>query len=682
MNVKSEFTLRVKTQMILNREVRMIKRYIITILLVLFLASPVFAADYFVAQSSAGSANGTSYANRANVTYHNNGTGVFGSLDGDTVYLCDTITSRVIPPDSGSSGSGYITYRGDYAGHAGIVNYESSGSSMFRIDNKDYIIVDGIEFDGNNAAGEMAFGIDDSSYIEIKNCKIYEMDLKGILLNDSDHVTIGGASGDGNEIYNIGKGKNSGEIDIAMSDSGDIIISYNKLYATSTTWGQDGILMENCNDVLMEYNTIYSHNLSGSYHGEDGIDIKINSRDIIARYNHIYDHQEQSGITVQMGSYNVQIYGNSIHGNKWGGVYIKRGNEGSHDMYNINVWSNLLWGNGSGVAISSHGGSGPDDLDDVRIYNNVLAENGNWQGNSSSRAGVCIHYGSGHIVKNNAFYKNHGLYGGNTYEQVYVHSTGAATFEENFYHYPGRDQDDDFAWMSTTARDLAEWNAYAWVDGEEEDDLVMTDEDANDYTLAAGSPLIDSGDDLGNNYDDALNPLTTDFSTHPPTPVRADQHTWGDGWEKGAFAYPTSGITVTVSATDDTATEESTTTGEWTIACSPNCAGETINYAFSGTADLNDDYNCDDEDGTIAITGASDTITLTPVDDAVQDVGEVAILTINVGTGYAVGSPSNASITIEDNDGAQEAGVSGITVDASGSGKVMYDPSGSGSWAR
>jgi len=139
---------------------------------------------------------------------------------------------------------------------------------------------------------------------------------------------------------------------------------------------------------------------------------------------------------------------------------------------------------------------------------------------------------------------------------------------------------------------------------------------------------------------------------------------------------------VTVTATDATATEESTTTGTWTIACSPNCDGETINYSFSGTATLNTDYNCDDEDGTITITGASDTIILTPVDDAEQDVGEFARLTVNSGEGYSVGSPSTADINIEDNDGAQDAGVAGITVDASGSGQITYDASGTGSCTR
>ena len=158
----------------------------------------------------------------------------------------------------------------------------------------------------------------------------------------------------------------------------------------------------------------------------------------------------------------------------------------------------------------------------------------------------------------------------------------------------------------------------------------------------------------------------------------------------GYFEYddPQSEPVVSVIATDATAQEQGTTTGTWTIYCNPDCAGETINFTYTGNAVLNTDYDTangeDVEDGDITITGASDTITLTPVDDAVQDINEVAILTITSGTGYTVGSPSSANITIEDNDGAQDAGVGGVGGIGSGTGKFTFtsDGSGSGSYAR
>lgn len=158
----------------------------------------------------------------------------------------------------------------------------------------------------------------------------------------------------------------------------------------------------------------------------------------------------------------------------------------------------------------------------------------------------------------------------------------------------------------------------------------------------------------------------------------------GDGYsnlEKWLFIYAgyvQETTSVTVTATDATATEESTTTGEWTISCSPDCIGQTINYSFSGGATLDTgsggDYNCDDEDGTITITGASDTITLTPNDDGDVEVPEGAVLTIDTGTGYTPGSPSSAEIVIEDNDdpspptGGADITMSGgsLTIDMTG----------------
>ena len=204
----------------------------------------------------------------------------------------------------------------------------------------------------------------------------------------------------------------------------------------------------------------------------------------------------------------------------------------------------------------------------------------------------------------------------------------------------------------------------------------------NDFTPQDGSALIDNSNTdstIGASYDDYI--ITGEFSDLPDTEslTTGSQGDYGSDWDFGAII---SDLVITVTATDDTATEEGTTTGQWTINCSPDCAGETINFLYSGSATLNTDYNTDDEDGSKTITGASATITLTPVDDDIQDVGETATLTIDSGTGYTVGSPSSANISIVDNDGAQDQGIAGITVDASGSGNIVYDSTGSGSWSR
>ena len=62
------------------------------------------------------------------------------------------------------------------------------------------------------------------------------------------------------------------------------------------------------------------------------------------------------------------------------------------------------------------------------------------------------------------------------------------------------------------------------------------------------------------------------------------------------------------------------------------------------------DFNCDNETNLITITGASDTIICTPVNDSMYDPDETITLTIQAGS-YTIGTASD-SITISDNETA------------------------------
>ncbi len=73
----------------------------------------------------------------------------------------------------------------------------------------------------------------------------------------------------------------------------------------------------------------------------------------------------------------------------------------------------------------------------------------------------------------------------------------------------------------------------------------------------------------------------------------------------------------------------------------------TVLYAISGTASNSLDYDTLSGVLTIASGSTSGTVTIAPLMDAVQDDGETAILTVAPGP-YAIGSPSNATVTIAD----------------------------------
>jgi hypothetical protein len=110
--------------------------------------------------------------------------------------------------------------------------------------------------------------------------------------------------------------------------------------------------------------------------------------------------------------------------------------------------------------------------------------------------------------------------------------------------------------------------------------------------------------------------------------------------------------TVTIKATDNTATEAGQTTGRFSVtrtAVSPPAA-LTVHYSVSGSATPNSDYVA--LSGTVVIPAGSNTATIavTPNDDALIENGETVIVTLTANAAYIVGSAKTATVTIADND--------------------------------
>ena len=86
----------------------------------------------------------------------------------------------------------------------------------------------------------------------------------------------------------------------------------------------------------------------------------------------------------------------------------------------------------------------------------------------------------------------------------------------------------------------------------------------------------------------------------------------------------------------------------------------TIRYALSGTATLGEDYTlagAAGASGTLAVASGSSSamISITIADDAADEEDETVILTIQSGTGYAVGGASVHTLTITDDDDSPTA---------------------------
>jgi len=112
--------------------------------------------------------------------------------------------------------------------------------------------------------------------------------------------------------------------------------------------------------------------------------------------------------------------------------------------------------------------------------------------------------------------------------------------------------------------------------------------------------------------------------------------------------------TVTVTATDSSASEAGPDSGTFTInrTGGPTTNPLTVSYAMGGTATNGTDYVTVSGSATIGAGASSTTVTITPIDDSVYEGNESATLTLTAGATYSVGAPGSATVTIADNDPA------------------------------
>ena len=108
--------------------------------------------------------------------------------------------------------------------------------------------------------------------------------------------------------------------------------------------------------------------------------------------------------------------------------------------------------------------------------------------------------------------------------------------------------------------------------------------------------------------------------------------------------------TVNISATTPTTTEGGASSGAFTVTRDCTNGLLTVNYQISGTASNGVDYLTITNSVAISNFFNSATITVTPIDDLLVECPETVVLTISSNAVYMVGSSSNATVTILDND--------------------------------
>jgi hypothetical protein len=116
----------------------------------------------------------------------------------------------------------------------------------------------------------------------------------------------------------------------------------------------------------------------------------------------------------------------------------------------------------------------------------------------------------------------------------------------------------------------------------------------------------------------------------------------------------TSATTVTITASDATATEAGPTTGAFRVARTGSTAAAlTVEYTVAGTATPGTDYQRLSGSVIIPAGATFATVTVTPINDTLMEAPETVVATLAAGTGYAVGSPSSATVTIASDEVVQ-----------------------------
>lgn len=109
--------------------------------------------------------------------------------------------------------------------------------------------------------------------------------------------------------------------------------------------------------------------------------------------------------------------------------------------------------------------------------------------------------------------------------------------------------------------------------------------------------------------------------------------------------------TVSITASDATATEAAGNPGRFTITRSGGIANAlTVNLTITGTATNGTDYDAIPTTANFAGGQSSLTIAVTPIDDLLGEGNETVIATIATSSNYTVGSPSSATVTIVDDE--------------------------------
>jgi len=185
--------------------------------------------------------------------------------------------------------------------------------------------------------------------------------------------------------------------------------------------------------------------------------------------------------------------------------------------------------------------------------------------------------------------------------------------------------------------------------------IAGTAANTTDYTTLSGSVAFAAGE---TSKPIAVTPVDDNIFEGSETVIATLAA--GSGYTLGANTAATVTIadndaapTATIAATTPTANEAGPVNGQFTVTLSrPSSQATTVNFTVTGTATSGTDYTAIGTSVNVPAGNTTATITVTPISDATSEGNETVIVTLAAGTGYTVGTPGNATVTITDNNTA------------------------------
>ncbi len=381
---------------------------------------------------------------------------------------------------------------------------------VININAKDYITFDGITAEGANADGEGAgFNIRDTSHhVIVQNCiSRWNMD---------DGFKIDSSAGENNIIQDsTAYGNKIGVIayDNDASLGNENIIRRNTLYNNwhSGVWSSSSY-------VIIEKNKIYDN-------GVDDSDC--------SKYNGGSGACDGSGISTFSSEGSDTIEGN-FHIIRFNLIYNQKGDLSDGAAILTDIWSdhNEIYGN---VAYNNDGACvTPYLAQDTNIYNNTCYKNTQESTPGTDVSEIWLHdNGTDRTqninIKNNAVYAADGADDYGICVHANLTNNPGIVIDNNVWF---KDSGDWYKWGASTGDTIAGWRTASSQGASDLNSDPNYKNAPSDLSLNFGSPAINSGDDLGAPYNDALNSL----SIWPTNVLTGDQDDYDD-WEMGAYYY-------------------------------------------------------------------------------------------------------------------------------------------------